>query len=373
MERWGPDAWAGLFVTIAGVVIGIPVLVELFSSDPVPPVAWWWTAAFVSLLASFVTASWLIELVPRRVVLTAFAVQVVLGPVVVLLLPRAGWLPILLVFTAALSVYLVPLRVTVGVAALNTAVVAVAAWTIAADLPAILLTALIYALLQLGAALSVSALERETAMRTKLSVAHAELRAATAVLAESTRAQERLRIARDLHDLIGHQLTALTLELEVAAHHSEAPAAEHVDRARRVARELLSDVRSTVGELRRTAPDLRESLTRVVADLPAPRIHLEVADDATTDDERAIALVRCVQEVVTNTIRHSMATNLWVTVATDDDGALRLTARDDGVGAGAVVPGHGLQGITERVEALGGSVRFDGSDGFRVAATVPAP
>ncbi|MET8870071.1 ATP-binding protein [Nonomuraea sp. NPDC004580] len=78
------------------------------------------------------------------------------------------------------------------------------------------------------------------------------------------------------------------------------------------------------------------------------------------------------QEIVTNTIRHAEATSLFVTVDHAPDGAVRLTSVDDGRGAPALTPGNGLRGLSERIAALGGDVRLDGGDGFRVTARVPA-
>jgi len=301
-----------------------------------------------------------------------FGALVGLGVALVLMAPAFGWTQILLVFGAAVSTYLNRLPVTVTVIGLNTVVAAVAAYLSSGSVAQGLLNALLYALLQVGVVLSVRTYLRELATRRKLAEAHTELRAATALLAQATRSDERLRIARELHDLIGHQLTVLTLELEVAAHQSSPPAAEHVTRARKVARDLLADVRATVGELRRHAPDLREALQRIVAELPEPAVHLRVADGITVDEERVTALVRCVQEVVTNTIRHADAANLWIEIS-DDGGTIRLSAWDDGRGVGGrVQPGNGLIGLRERVEALGGRVSLDGGRGFRIQAEVPS-
>ena len=149
--------------------------------------------------------------------------------------------------------------------------------------------------------------------------------------------------------------------------------AAHVERARTVARELLGDVRATVGELRRRAPDLRDALDAVAAAVPSPRVEVDVAEDVVADEEQTAALVRVTQEVVTNAVRHAeMATVLRIEVAADDDGALTLVARDDGLTSGPVRIGHGLAGIVERAEALGGGATFDASAGFTVRARLAA-
>ena len=219
--------------------------------------------------------------------------------------------------------------------------------------------------------LSSATLVREQRLRRELSQAHVDLRAASALLSESARTAERLRISRDLHDLIGHQLTVLTLELEAAKHREGERAREHVDRANQVARDLLADVRQTVSELRTASSDLSEALRQVVRDLPDLEVSVDVAPGVQVDEEQAAALVRAVQEIATNTLRHADARELWIEVAARPPGVV-LTAVDDGRGYRELVPGNGLRGLAERFEALGGGVQFDGANGFRVTATVPA-
>lgn len=95
-----------------------------------------------------------------------------------------------------------------------------------------------------------------------------------------------------------------------------------------------------------------------------------MSDDVEADEEQTAALVRAVQEIVTNTLRHAAARELWISVARDGD-TIRLTASDDGKGAAEVVPGNGLRGIAERFAALGGDIAYDGASGFRVTAWAP--
>jgi signal transduction histidine kinase len=205
----------------------------------------------------------------------------------------------------------------------------------------------------------------------ELSAAHAELEAAQARLAETSRNDERLRISRDLHDLVGHQLSALAVNLEVASHLAEGRAAEPVGQARALAKELLVDVRDVVSRLRDPHTELLVALKDMAAAIPRPTVHLEVADDLPPLGTATVeALVRCVQEMLTNTVRHSGAENVWVTVS-HGAGRVRVTARDDGRGAAEVRPGNGLTGMRERVEGLGGTLEVDGSAGFRVDVVIP--
>jgi signal transduction histidine kinase len=372
MSRLSTQIWGGVFVTLACLTVAVPVAVLHFQGVQVPliPTGWWFTL-FAAFFAAFAAAMWLMDAAPRRVVLGALAAQTVLGPVLVLTAPNAGWVPILLVLTAALSAYAVPMRVSAAIVAVNTVTVAAATALVSTMAFEVGMVAVLYLLLQGASVLGVKAHLREHESRKQVAEANVRLRAASALLAESSRSEERLRIARELHDLVGHQLTVLSLELEVASHRVGGDAAESVERSRALARQLLADVRATVGEMRREGPRLQETLHGIVADLPDPAVHLDIDDAVEADEERTRTLVRCVQEVVTNAIRHADAAHLWIAISVRGD-TIVFEARDDGLGARDFAIGNGLRGMAERVEALGGEVRFSGGDGFRVRAEVPA-
>lgn len=365
MRRLGTDGWSGLVMLAVSVAVAGPAL--LGAVDPAIPRGWW-VALFAVVIVALLLA--LFRERPDPAGYGLFAAAVVASWAVVLTAPHMGLLPVLLVVTAAVSVYIVPLRGGFLVVVLNTAVLALAMVLHDRDAVDALVTLGFYLLIQVATVLSSITLLREQRLRRELSEAHIELRAASALLSESARTAERLRISRDLHDLIGHQLTVLTLELEAARHREGEQTREHVDRANRVARELLTDVRRTVGELRTASSDLSEALHQVVRDLPDLEVSVEVGPDVQVDEEQVVALVRAVQEIVTNTIRHADARELWIEVAARPPGVV-LTAVDDGHGFRELVPGNGLRGLTERFEALGGGVEFDGGAGFRVTARVP--
>jgi signal transduction histidine kinase len=214
----------------------------------------------------------------------------------------------------------------------------------------------------------------ESRARCELAIANAELRANRDLMAESSRLGERLRIARELHDTLGHHLTALSLNLEVASHVATGKAAEHVDKAHALTRLLLAEVRDVVGPLREPSPlDVAGALRTLAAAIPTPAVHLDLRGDLAVDDPVvAQAVVRCVQEAMTNAIRHAAARNLWIEVARDQ-GELRVRARDDGRGVSGVRPGNGLRGMRERVEEVGGRLELESQSGhgFEVRARVP--
>ena len=204
---------------------------------------------------------------------------------------------------------------------------------------------------------------------------NSELRATRALLAESSRIAERMRIARDLHDLIGHHLTALSLNLEVASHLTNEAAGAHVRKAQSTARLLLADVREVVSELRQDdAIDLTQALRSLTEGVPGLNVHVVMPPRFSVEDpRRALVLLRCAQEIITNTAKHAGARNLWLNFAYAGESLLGLHARDDGRGAEQVEPGNGLSGMRERLAEFGGSVTLDTalSQGFALTVRLP--
>jgi signal transduction histidine kinase len=215
---------------------------------------------------------------------------------------------------------------------------------------------------------------RQNIARDALRKVNSELLATQALLAENTRIAERVRIARELHDLVGHHLTALTLNLEVATHLASGKALEHVQQAHSLAKLLLADVREVVNDMRvDDKVDLAAALRTLVSGVPEPVIHLDLPSElAMTDPQRAQVLLRCAQEMITNSVRHARASNLWIGLVQDSDG-VALTARDDGRGVDNVEAGNGLNGMQERLRQVGGELKIESSSGrgFSLYAWIP--
>ncbi|HTD52068.1 MAG TPA: sensor histidine kinase [Thermoanaerobaculia bacterium] len=217
-------------------------------------------------------------------------------------------------------------------------------------------------------------LAQETLARERLTAANAELEATRELLAQSARIGERSRIARDLHDLLGHHLTALSLNLEIASHLTEGDARDRVETAQSVTKLLLGDVRGVVGELRQERGfDLPAALRKLAEGIPRPRIHVGISSALEIDDPLAgEVLLRCAQELVTNTVRHAEAENLWLEIIRSGEG-IEIHARDDGRGAMAIRSGNGLAGMRERIEQRGGTLSVETAPGrgFAVTAILP--
>lgn len=227
--------------------------------------------------------------------------------------------------------------------------------------------------IQLFAILLVRSLQKTERARDELAATHAELLATRGMLAEVARGQERLRLSRELHDVAGHKLTALRLNLAALAHNKHLDTGEVVALCTRLSEELLDDLRSVTHQLRlHDGLDLGATLRRMAAPFPRPQVRFEIAADARVASlEQADALLRAFQEGLTNAARHGDAGELRVSLRRED-GEIVLELRDDGHSGGEVRPGSGLTGMRERMHALGGELRFDRSDsGFRLQARLP--
>ncbi len=220
-------------------------------------------------------------------------------------------------------------------------------------------------IIQSFTALMVASTRRAQQARDEAMRINAELVATRRLLLEGARDEERLRISRELHDLVGHKLTALKLQLRLRARQTSTSKATDGSAANRdiddacvkLADELLRDVRGVVSTLRASdGIDLHQALAALVPAVPYPHIELDLAADAAVPGlQQAHALLRCAQEGITNALRHSGCTRLLVRLTKDRQGVY-LTIEDDGQARSAPNFGNGLNGLRERVVALGGSL-----------------
>lgn len=205
------------------------------------------------------------------------------------------------------------------------------------------------------------------------------LREARATVAHLAANEERLRLARDLHDLLGHSLSLITLKSELAGRmlpDKPEQAAQQVADIERVSRQALVDVREAVSGFRR--PTLEAELAGARTALAAAGIAVDLAGAAAPDhpdlppDEEG-ALAWALREAVTNVVRHSGARRCEVTL-TESGNELCLTVTDDGRGPGGS-PGNGLTGLTERLALADGRLETGQAPrgGFRLRAYVPLP
>jgi two-component system sensor histidine kinase DesK len=182
---------------------------------------------------------------------------------------------------------------------------------------------------------------------------------------------ERERIARDLHDLLGHTLSIIVLKAELAAKVAERDLGRAIREIRdveRISRNALAEVRQAVYGYR--GERLEEELTTARTALDAAGVALDV-DVATIalDPEQERTLSLGLREAVTNVIRHARAGRCRVTLI-EDSAAIRLTVEDDGVG-GEPAEGAGLSGMRARLAEIGGTMERDARRGTRLTLVVP--
>ncbi|GHE04527.1 sensor histidine kinase [Streptomyces alanosinicus] len=207
-----------------------------------------------------------------------------------------------------------------------------------------------------------------------------ELRKARATVAQLAANEERLRLARDLHDLLGHSLSLITLKSELAGRmlpdHPD-KAAQQVADIEQVSRQALVDVREAVTGYRR--PRLAAELAGAQVALTAAGVTAEVPADPDltgVPEEAESVLAWALREAVTNVVRHSGADKCLIQLAhrqTLDGAMLELCVEDNGSGGSGSGPGNGLTGLGERLEKAGGTLEAGRvKHGFRLVARVPS-
>ncbi|HWT16247.1 MAG TPA: histidine kinase, partial [Patescibacteria group bacterium] len=199
----------------------------------------------------------------------------------------------------------------------------------------------------------------------------AELVATRTLLAEGARDQERLRLSRELHDVAGHKLTALKLNLRALQQQSTGALAEDIASCTQLADELLGDLRGVVRQMRSDdGIDLARALASLAAPFRKPAVRIDIDPALRVDSlETAQTIVRVVQEGITNAVRHADADRVVVSLRRDG-GVLRLDIGDDGRARAPIREGHGLTGMRERVAEHGGKLEIErdaGGTTLRVA------
>jgi signal transduction histidine kinase len=222
-----------------------------------------------------------------------------------------------------------------------------------------------------------------------LEVSHQRLARYARQAAESATLEERNRLARDIHDGLGHYLTALNIQLEKAAvFHSRSPeeSLQALRDARRLSSEALDDVRQSVGALRDTAYGFRleDALRRLTETVEGSDLQIRLVIEggsAGYSNQALLALYRAAQEGLTNVQRHASAQQATLHVCFGDTVAV-MTLHDDGVGFDAdarsagsrqAVSRYGLVGVEERLTLVDGRLTVSSQPGAGTTLTVRVP
>ncbi|MEO0948808.1 MAG: sensor histidine kinase, partial [Cyanobacteria bacterium J06641_5] len=250
--------------------------------------------------------------------------------------------------------------------------------------------ALLYAFVLTFVLFLVSALLAERRSQQELARANQRLRDYARLAEDRATLQERNRIARELHDSIGHHLTAQSIQLENAAQflpqeasNSNARAAAHLDTARQLGKAALTDIRRSVATLRARsgAAELAEPLALALEKLLQTAIDPDrcslvrkIALSKEPAPPTAIALYRVVQEALTNIAKHAQASEIELHLS-DRDGNIQLTIADNGCGFNPAenTTGFGLQSMRERIVALGGRFKLVSQPDYGCKIRVEVP
>lgn len=184
---------------------------------------------------------------------------------------------------------------------------------------------------------------------------------------------ERERIARDIHDLMGHTLTLVAVKADLAARLADrdpAGARREMDEVATAAREALAEVRAVVAGMSGASFAVELERGRQMLDAANVAADLQV-ETGSVDDRRDAVLAMALREAVTNVIRHAAASRCAIALRSDPRGELRLSIADNGKG-GAIRPGQGLTGMRARLAAAGGRLDIEsGAGGTTLTAVLP--
>jgi two-component system sensor histidine kinase DesK len=202
---------------------------------------------------------------------------------------------------------------------------------------------------------------------------NAELRLSQAEVRRLARVAERERIARDLHDVLGHTLSVIAVKSELAARLVEKDptrAGEEMRSVQDTARQALADVREAIGGIR--TQELDEAIEQVRSGLRAADVELiyERDPELVLSKQREAMLALVIREAATNVIRHAQASQCRIELRRQPDGDVCLEISDNGRGR-IKAEGGGIQGMFARIEALGGRLDISADHGHRLRAELP--
>ena len=210
--------------------------------------------------------------------------------------------------------------------------------------------------------------------------ANRELNSYLALSEKIAEDRERKRIAREIHDTLGHALTGISAGIDavkVLVDIDTNRAKEQLNNVSVVVRDGIRDVRGSLNKMRPGALEnntLKEALIKIIREYEAIsnlEIHLRYEwDNIDLDIAKEDIVFRVIQESITNSVRHGHAKTIWIELLEEEE-AYVMTIQDDGVGFDELHYGYGLKQMQERLMIIGGSVRFENRDGFYTHIEIP--
>jgi signal transduction histidine kinase len=223
--------------------------------------------------------------------------------------------------------------------------------------------------------------ERAEQLMEALEQANAQLAAYATQVEELAMTQERNRLAREIHDSLGHTLTIVNVQSEAAKTVMESDpdrAIDAINKVQDMAQKGLTQVRQSVAALRESPVSnrpLSEAIASLLTDVENSGIvteFQETGEPSKLEHKVALALYRAAQEGLTNVCRHARASRVDVNLDFQPN-EVRLEIKDNGVGTAQTTEGFGLLGVRERMQLLGGRLEIDteAGKGFHLVASVP--
>jgi signal transduction histidine kinase len=213
-----------------------------------------------------------------------------------------------------------------------------------------------------------------------LQIANGQLKEYSLITEKMGETKERNRLAREIHDTLGHTLTGISAGIDAClatVDRSPQDTKKQLEVISEVTREGIKEVRRSVNKLRPDALErlnLESAIYKMINEMEAiANTNVLFESDVTNlrfDADEEDAIYRVIQEGLTNAIRHGKATQVWVQIRSAE-GEIILTIKDNGVGCKVMKKGFGTRHIIERIEMLNGKVEFEGTNGFTVTARIP--
>ena len=372
------------FLIVVGASYASATTAIIYSRRPVPA---WEAAVLVAVGAAYIIVGTYGFAICRRsrslfTKVGYFVIQLLLAVTLILLRGSAGDLSLILLPLAGQSALLLPLPGMVPVCfliyvALVLPFITRGRWVDAIAIALMYGTGIVFVVVFTRVAAS----EREA--RTALAEANQLLRDHAAQVEELATTKERNRLAREIHDSLGHYLTVVNVQIGAAQAILEqdgARARDHLSNAQALTQEGLAEVRHSVAALR-AAPieslPLPEALAKLAEQWNAAglRTKLVIAGTIRSLTPQAnLTLYRAVQEALTNIGKHAHASSVDLHLDYRDERVVHLRIKDDGVGSANSEGGFGLLGVRERVQLLNGAVRVrtDPGEGFTLEVELPA-
>lgn len=319
-----------------------------------------------------------------------FVVQILLGGLIVYLGRGAGFNALVLMPLAGHAVILLPRRTGYAALFIITFSYVAAVYAFSGSLAAvwqglpIFVAGLIFIVVFTQMALNEESSRREVErLLNELTGVNQRLREYAIQAEDLATAKERNRLAREIHDGLGHYLTTIFMQIQAAravSDNDKNRADSILAKAQNLTHEALADVRQSVAALR-SPVNGHELLTEMIGDL------LEGARTAgiepeliVTGDEPALnprtrwTLYRAAQEGISNTCKHAKASHIWINLDFSQDDCVELALEDNGIGPGDYKEGFGIMGLKERVNSVGGALEIGESSrgGFEFSIKVPA-